>query len=185
MISFSKNYVYLLLLLFVTSCCKEEKSLCGQEIKVRFGISNPEDFKYYNNQMTFGDAKFYAGNIFQDSTRKYYTLYLQLENICKSDIPVIEFNVILQHPDTSIRVRAFIQEANSQTEIPITTDDGINYHLSWKYYYWRNYKDSASVTLEAFTGLYFPRKATAEADSIYFFSNLLSMSCSITAHKPK
>ena len=86
--------------MFVISCCKEEKSLCGPVSDARFTVKNADEFTLFNQMITNSDAVFLASTILQNSITKYYTLYIKPEEICKFNWAIIDFEVTLQHPDT-------------------------------------------------------------------------------------
>jgi hypothetical protein len=180
--------IYLLILSLFLSCSKEDqRQVCGDLSEAGFTIKNFTQF--YQNNYIAGDAIYTSGykSYFPDTKPLLisWEVRVTLSNICNSDIPRVEFEVMLHNPDTFITVARSISEGSTNSVVgPMWTFDEKNFKNVTDYMFYDDFNgNSGSLTATIF----FPilSKGNFSADSAYFFSNLKSMSYKITAHKPK
>ena len=109
----------------------------------------------------------------------------RLNNLCNTDIPNIDFSVLLHNADTSVVVFRNIEDdpTHSLSAIIPAPLNGTLYHSNLDF----NLIDKVTGAISIYSTVYitYPTKGSFTADSAYFFSNLNYMSCKITAHKPK
>ncbi len=185
------KFLYILAMVFLLSCSKQdEKQVCGQETIAEYTIHNYSEFVKFQNRITVGDAEYFSNYRFLSFSNfpfdtSYWGVEVKLNNICNSDIPNIEFEVLLHNPDSTIIPLISIWESvNTDSTIQLKTLDNLYFRKSFDHDFKSDFGGKAA-TLYAFIDFDFPSKGSFSADSAYFFSNLDYMSCKISAHKPK
>jgi hypothetical protein len=183
--------VYILFLVLLFSCDVDPvlKQVCADKTEAGYSIHNYSEFSKFENTLTDGDIEYYSyyKNYFPDIKPTIFSwgVQIKLSNICNSDVPLIEFSVLLHQPDSIfIPVGSIREDPYSQQTAKLFSIDNIYFDENREHQFSGDY-GGGSVSIYASIFFNIPSKGSFSADSAYFFSNLDYMSIKIKAHKPK
>lgn len=192
-----KKLIYLLpaacLFFLLPGCTKNENSSddqeCDEEYVVGHNIYDGADFanylpgQYFNGNYYLTD---YTTFNTLSGTLAGFSLGLEVTGLCNSYYPNINFQLLLDTPDSSITCAGALDELNSggyEKEYTIVPN-GTLYNYNSDHVFVGEPNGSAE-TLRLSLLIAFPTQGSYSADSAYFFSNLSSARVGLIGKYPK
>lgn len=170
-----------------SSCVEEQdqKPFCSGDIYKHISLSNSNNFQTMMDTLSSSadptrKAGYVEGNA---GTYSYYYTSLYVNNLCNRDLPMIEFEVILNNSNPQAVQTGYIQEEGSSTIREVQLEQQSNDKI---------YRETVAHEYEMVSGhtpaaLYlqlkfrFPYQGSRAADSVYFFSNLNQFNMNISS----
>lgn len=182
-----KGPIYILPLLFILSCDKDEN--CGIENRIEVyyesygSFLSPIRYKNDDAKIISGYYYFNLDSLSQDSSITWI-MQTELKNICRYDKPKIDFLVALDDPDPTIAVIGAVQEGLNHSQFTSITDpqQGIYYRSTIDYEIKGSYSEAATIYVSI--SISYTSKGSFNADQDHLFSNLDVVDTRIIYHNP-
>jgi hypothetical protein len=185
------KHVYLFTLLFVCaiglSACDEKEKGCGEEVVAGRTIYNANDFAAcYTDDLLVGGVDegiaIYRTSYQNFNGRAHYTLRVELENVCRSEPPFMSVQTDFTVHDSAIADTMFFGTPDLSVYVKFPAP-----HIGSGIYDRNEYMaipdGDGGATIILVNVISFPTQGSREADSLYFFGNLIKQEVGINARR--
>lgn len=157
---------------------------CGEEVITLMNIYNCTDLYNSDTILEFegNTATYTYFNVVEGVYRKIM-LASSYNALCTYESPLVSAFLELHVEDPTLRDTVRILESGGNLLIYPTENLGF-IHKSDEFYGWQN-EGTGTSTLTYNYAVYFPTLGSWDADSAYFFSNLVQMRLSLNGNKQK
>lgn len=179
--------IVLVSIVLLSSCTggTEQKPFCLGDIYKHILLSNVNNFTPLMDTLSSSadparKAGYVQGNA---GTFSYYYTSMYVNNLCNRDNPMINFEIILNNPNTEAIKVGYIQEEGSTTiyEIPLEQQSNPEFYEETLGHVYQMVSGHTAAALYLQLKFRFPYQGSASADSIYFFSNLNQFNMSVSS----
>ncbi|MGE0635621.1 MAG: hypothetical protein AB7G44_09770 [Bacteroidia bacterium] len=174
-------------IVLLSSCTggTEQKPFCLGDIYKHILLSNVNNFTPLMDTLSSSadparKAGYVQGNA---GTFSYYYTSMYVNNLCNRDNPMINFEIILNNPNTEAIKVAYIQEEGSATiyEIPLEQQSNPEFYEETLGHVYEMVSGHTAGALYLQLKFRFPHQGSPSADSLYFFSNLNQFNMSVSS----
>ncbi len=174
-------------IVLLSSCTggTEQKPFCLGDIYKHILLSNVNNFTPLMDTLSSSadparKAGYVQGNA---GTFSYYYTSMYVNNLCNRDNPMINFEIILNNPNTEAIKVGYIQEEGSATiyEIPLEQQSNPEFYEETLGHVYEMVSGHTAAALYLQLKFRFPHQGSASADSLYFFSNLEQFNMSVSS----